>query len=437
MQKQVKYRIRRATIGTSITFHESDIVDGSAADLKYVLYTYNLGTDFYTTMDYDKDTGMCSVPSGSWTKLRIKELQDDRYYGPTQDFSCDIVLKPQQQEIADKLLQPEKLFGGLIQAPCGFGKTYLGTYLIGNHKKPALIVCHTKLLAYQWLGVLKKHVSGTEIGLVGDGVENIQPITVGIYKSLLTRLDKLQDKFEVMIVDESHLCVASTFSKVVNGINCKTKLALTATPTRKDGLHVTLPDYFSPNFLIAKDTDKITPRVEIQKTSVPFRVLNPKRDWTKQLTRLASNDSYLKLISEKARDKIAHGRCILILSERVDMLEQLQALIPRSTLLVGKTSNSDREEILENAGTKYDAILSTKIFDEGISCHRLDTLFITCPGNNPAKLEQRIGRIQREHPDKKDPLIVDFWLQGPIVARQQMNRLEWFKKQNFILDKQL
>lgn len=436
MQKQVKYTIKNAAIENKITFHESDIVEGSALDLKYVLYTYNLGNDFYCTLDYDKETGLCSVPSGSWYKLNIENLIDNRFVGRTQDFNCDIQLKDKQQEIAKKLLQPPKLYGGLIQAPCGFGKTYLGAYLIGNHRKPALIVCHTKLLAYQWKEVLDRHIKGTKIGMIGDGIEDIQPITVGIYKSLLTRLEKLKDKFEVMIVDESHLCVADTFSRVVNGINCKTKIALTATPTRKDGLHIALPDYFSPNYLIAKDTDKIVPHVEIQRTSVPFRVIQPKRDWTRQLTKLASNESYLNLIAEKAMHKIAYGRCILILSERVDMLERLKEKIPRSVLLIGKTSNDAREEILNNAGIKYDVILSTRIFDEGISCHRLDTLFLTCPGNNPAKLEQRVGRIQREHPDKKYPLIVDFWLQGPIVMGQQMNRLEWFKNENYKIDKE-
>jgi superfamily II DNA or RNA helicase len=436
MSKQLKYTIKKASISENIVFHEKDIVGASAKDLKYILFTYNLGTDFYSTLDYDPDTGICTVPSGSWNKLDILELEDNRFVGEEQDFSCDIVLKPQQQEIADKLLQPTKLYGGLVQAPCGFGKTYLGSYLIGNYRKPALIICHTKLLAYQWIDVLSKHISGTDIGLIGDGVEKIKPITVGIYKSLLTRLDKIKDKFEVIIVDESHLCVADTFSRVVNGINCKTKIALTATPTRKDGLHVALPDYFSCNYLVAKDTDKIIPHVEVEKTSIPFRVIQPKRDWTKQLTKLSRNEPYLNLIAEKAINKIAYGRCILILSERVEMLEALSSKIPKSVLLVGKTSNDKREEILSGAGTKYNAILSTKIFDEGISCHRLDTLFLTCPNNNPAKLEQRIGRIQREHPEKKYPLIVDFWLQGPIVLRQQMNRLEWYNKQNFIIDKQ-
>ena len=82
---------------------------------------------------------------------------------------------------------------------------------------------------------------------------------------------------------------------------------------------------------------------------------------------------------------------------------------------------------------KYKAVLSTKLFDEGISCHRLDTLYLTCPSNNPIKLEQRVGRIIREHPDKQVPMIVDWWLSGGIVARQQTKRLEWYKQRGYYI----
>lgn len=309
--------------------------------------------------------------------------------------------------------------------------SFLGGYLIANYGKSTIIVCHTKLLAYQWYDLLKQKIIGAEIGFIGDGKESIKPITVAIYKSLTTRMDKIKGKFEVALTDEAHLCVAETFSKVVNGIDAKVKIALTATPVRKDGLHVVFPDYFGPNKVIAKDEGKLQPEVQIIKTAIPFNVINPQRDWTKQLTKLGTNEQYLKLIATTASDKIAHGRCILILSERIDMLQRLSELIPRSVLLVGSTPAKDRENILEKAGIDYDAILTTKIFDEGISCHRLDTIMLTCPNNNHAKLEQRIGRILRAHKDKKEPLIIDFWLAGHIVMAQQKSRQEWYIKNNY------
>lgn len=429
MNSKVKYTIKRATISDKIYFHKSDLVDIDLHTLRYVLFTYNLVDNFYSTIEYDEETGMCSVPSGAWHKLNILELTDTRFVTDKQDWKFNGTLRPNQQETVDKLLTEEKLYSGLIQAPCGWGKTFAGTYIVGTYQKPTIIVCHTKLLAEQWHKELRNLISGTDIGFIGDGRETIKPITVGIYKSLIKRLDKIQNMFEVMFVDEAHLCPAETFSKVVNGINAKVKIALSATPWRKDGLHVILPDYFGPNRVIAKDVGKLIPSVELVKTTVPFPIINPNRDWTKQLSKLGGNTAYLNLIASHARDKIALGRCLLILSERIEMLEQLKALIPNSVLLVGATKN--RDEILNNAGTKYSAILTTKIFDEGISCHRLDTIYFTCPNNNAAKLEQRIGRIQREHPDKKAPLIVDFWLTGAIVQAQQRNRLEWYIRNNF------
>jgi superfamily II DNA or RNA helicase len=431
MTSKIQYKIKKATISDKIYFHKNDIVDVPFQDLKYVLFNYTLPDGFYSTLEIDEETNICSVPSGSWHKLNIESLEDKRAITEPQSWSFKGSLRPEQQSVADKMLQNGKLYSGLIKADCGWGKTFLGTYLIGNYKKSTLIICHTKLLAYQWLEALKDLVEGADIGFIGDGKESIKPITVGIYKSLLTRLDRLQNLFEVIFVDEAHLCPAETFSRAVNGINAKVKIALSATPTRKDGLHVILPDFFGPNKIVADSVDKLSAKVQIVATKVPFTIINPNRDWTRQLTKLSKNKPYLNLIAQTAIDKIAYGRCPLILSERLEMLEELQKLIPRSVLLIGNTKNTDREDILQNAGTKYSAILSTRIFDEGISCHRLDTLLFTCPGNNYAKLEQRIGRILRQHPEKQYPLILDFWLSGAIVYRQQQNRLEWYRKQNY------
>ena len=273
--------------------------------------------------------------------------------------------------------------------------------------------------------------SSNDIGFIGDGKLQVKDITVAIYKTLINHLDTLKNNFEVVLVDEAHLCPAEMFSKVVNGLSARTKIALSATPTRKDGMHIVLSDYFGPNRITAIDKARLTPSVEVVRTDINFRIRNPARDWALALNTLARNDNYIDLICDTARRKIALGRCILIVSERIDMLNGIHEKLEGSRLLVGATKNSDREYILENAGKSITAILSTKIFDEGISCHRLDTIFFTCPQNNYAKLEQRIGRIVREHEEKKFPLIVDFWLRGPIVKNMQEKRLQWYDKQQF------
>ena len=222
------------------------------------------------------------------------------------------------------------------------------------------------------------------------------------------------------------------FSHVVNNINAKVKIAITATPRRKDGKHIYLMDFFSQFRIAAEDLRAMAiPSVTVVKTDFKFTLIDPKRDWARAMNKLCSDDNYIDLIAAKAIAYIKQGRCPLIIGDRVDMLKHLQKRIPNSICVIGESKDRVREDALEGLGTAYKAILTTKLFDEGISCHRLDTLFFTCPSNNNVQWEQRIGRIERLHPDKQFPLIVDFWLSGGIVARQQVGRLAWYQQRGY------
>ena len=86
MNSKVKYTVKRATISDKIYFHKSDLVDIDLHTLRYVLFTYNLVDNFYSTIEYDEETGMCSVPSGAWHKLNILELTDTRFVTDRQDW---------------------------------------------------------------------------------------------------------------------------------------------------------------------------------------------------------------------------------------------------------------------------------------------------------------------------------------------------------------
>jgi hypothetical protein len=308
--------------------------------------------------------------------------------------------------------------------------TFTACAITARASVSTLVLVHTKLLFNQWIEEFKKQIPGIPIGMIGDGIYDPQAITVGIYKSVNNNLEHLRYNFSLVIVDECHLCPAEVFSHTLNGLAAKVKIGISATPRRKDGKHALLEDFFSNYKCIAKDTRLTTkPEIRLRRTDIPFFILNPKRDWTKALGKLASNSTYIDLIAGDAINLISRGRCLLILSERLEMLRQLKTKIPNSTLIIGETSKEERDDVLKNAGIKYDCLLSTRLFDEGISCHRLDTLLLPCPNNNPIKLEQRIGRIEREHPDKLTPLVIDYWLKGAIVQAQQARRLLWYQSQ--------
>jgi superfamily II DNA or RNA helicase len=426
-----KIKIKAAVISEKIYIRPEHINNISQLESAY---TYNLGEEFHCTIEYDDQNKLYSVPSNSYYKLDIDDIEDLRNFEDIQtslEFAGK--LRPEQEEVVDKFFNiGDRVRSGLIHAACSWGKSYASCGLIARANKPTLVLVHTKLLFDQWIDLLKTLIPNTPIGMVGDGKYDVQDITVGLYKTVLNNIDDLHDRFALLIVDEAHFSPADMFSSVVNSLNCRAKIAVTATPQRKDGKHIVFSDYFTPYVVKARESRKLSlPMVKIKQTSTQFIPINPKRDWVREVNKLSKNRQYMSVVKTQAMHYIQEGRCLLILGDRVEWLKQLQERIPKSVLLIGETKN--RDEILEGMGTEYNAVLTTKLFDEGVSCHRLDTLFLTFPSNNPIKLEQRIGRIQRDHPDKKYPLIVDFWLHGNIVEKHQENRLRWYKDREFII----
>jgi len=425
-----KAKVGHIVLAEKIYINKEQVEDH---DLLISLYTYDNGDEFLSTIEENDDYYI--VPSNSYYKLEWDSIEDNRNFKQLDyDLQFHGQLRPEQQEAVNKFLTRGRARSGLLQAKPGFGKTFAACSIITSNNTKTLILVHTKLLFRQWIEELEKQIPDTPIGKAGDGLWDIQDITVAIYKTAYNNLDKLINEFSTVFVDESHKCPAEMFSQVVNGINAKVKIALTATPKRKDGKHVYLNDYFSPFKVVAQDSrDLPTPSAQIIRTDFKFNIIDPKRDWARSLNKLAADKKYLEFIADKAVQYIKQGRCPLIIGERVQMLKDISALIPNSICVIGATTEDVRKDALENAGTKYSALLSTKLFDEGISCHRLDTLMLTCPSNNPIQLEQRIGRIERLHPDKQLPLIADFWLSGKVVSRQQIKRLEWYKQRGYYI----
>lgn len=422
--------IKKAIIKDKIYFYDKDCMFDDIDN--FALFSY--GDDHFSILEHitdnmeDIDNNLYALPSNCLEYLDIKELIDDRNF-PKYDTVSNpkIILRPEQKEGVDAFFNGDTLKSGLLHAECGWGKTFALSNLITRAKVKTLVIVHTKLLFNQWVEELNKQLVDEKIGKIGDGIFNLQPITVGIYKSVNNNIDSVKDNFGLVIVDEAHLCPAEVFSKTVNSINSKVKIAATATPRRRDGKHILLPYYFGSFVHIAEDSrEKEIPYVEIIKTDIPFFITNPKRDWAKALTKLGQDSNYINLIADEVNTSVLNGRCVLVLSERIAMLQELNKKIPNSVLLIGSTKKEDRDRILSSVGGNIKVILTTKLFDEGISCHRLDTIILTCPTSNTIKLEQRIGRICREHPNKKYPKIIEFALKGPIVQAQLAARIRWY-----------
>jgi superfamily II DNA or RNA helicase len=396
-------------------------------------FVYPLDDAYATTLAEDGDFYTLGV--GCLNRIRADKIIDQRITRKTNtQLNFTAKLHEAQQRTLDKFLAPDgNINSGIIKAKCGWGKSFWGTGLVCQVQEPTMILCHTKLLQSQWIELFKTCTDYSP-GIVGDGIYDPKEITIGLYISVHNRIADLKDRYTRVIVDEVHRCGADLFGTTLNYFDAYYKNGMSATPTRRDGRHILFPDYFTDLFVEAEEyRNLIRPFVEIKRVPLRFDVLNPTRDWAKALTKAFGNEKYLDMIARDVVELISDGRAILCLAPRTEALRYLQKKIPRSIVLDGSVKKSEeRDAILSKVGTEYDCVLTTTLFDEGISCHRLDTLVLTAPnGKNFGLLEQRIGRIQRELPEKQPALIRAYWLDNHILSKQQNIEYMWYNAQGY------
>ena len=102
-------------------------------------------------------------------------------------------------------------------------------------------------------------------------------------------------------------------------------------------------------------------------------------------------------------------RQVLVLSERIVQLKELQAICNDGVVLSGTTKKEDREKILNDMREGRAKILfsSYQLAKEGLDITSLDTLILATPVKDYAIVVQAIGRIARKAEDKKKPVVID------------------------------
>jgi len=422
-------KVPEITLKDKIYIKKDDI---SITDLQNE-FVYHIDETFATTLAEEGDYYTLGI--GCLNRVEADKVIDLRVKNKLNtQVNFTAKLHPAQQRTLEKFkTETGEIGSGILKAKCGYGKSFVGTALVCQVQEPTMILCHTKLLQSQWVELFKS-CTDYEPGIIGDGIYSPKEITIGLYISVYNKVEELKSKYTRVIVDEVHRCGAELFGNTLNHFESYYKNGMSATPNRRDGRHILFPDYFTSLFVEAEEyRNLITPFVEIKRVPLRFDVLNPTRDWARALTKTFGNEKYLDMIAKDISELISDGRAVLCLAPRTEALRYLQTKIPRSIVLDGSVKKSeDRDAILNKVGTEYDCVLTTTLFDEGISCHRLDTLVLTAPnGKNYGLLEQRIGRIQRELPEKQPALLRVYWLDNHILEKQQKIEYMWYNAQGY------
>lgn len=134
---------------------------------------------------------------------------------------------------------------GVVVLPTGTGKTHLANLAIEKAGRPTLIVTPTIDLLNQWYDELTLCFAA-EVGLLGGGYYEIKPLTVTTYDSAYLNMDRLGNKFGLLVFDECHHLPGPTYGQAATFAIAPFRLGLTATPERADNAHLALDHLVGP-----------------------------------------------------------------------------------------------------------------------------------------------------------------------------------------------
>lgn len=356
-------------------------------------------------------------------------IEDKRALNTIQDFPAfNGTLRSSQQEIVDDLSD-----NCIINARVGFGKTFTLLAIAAKLKQKTLVVVHTVALRNQWEKEVIKTL-GIKPGVIGSGKYNIDsPVVIANIQSLVKYIPLINREFGLLAIDEMHHVSSPTFSKVVDALFSRYKIGLSGTIERKDQKHVVFKDYFGYKIYKPDKENTMTPRVDVIHTGIGFSDFSS-APWAEKITVLKESYLYRDLVVAVADKYAREGHSVVIVSERVEFLKacSLASQFP-SEVLIGAVKEDARDKLIAKVYNKEVMQLwaTQSLVSEGLSINPLSCLILATPLNNMPLLEQLIGRIIREHPDKPTPVIVDLKLEGNTVTRQYNNRLGHYMKEGY------
>ena len=172
----------------------------SVSNPKYVqAVEYGRHTDEDPELYFWEQDGADSIilPRGAsrfvWDKLKEHcrpRFVDRRLKFQDVPFTFQGQLRPYQERALREL---HKAPFGTLMMSTGGGKTILALASIAERKQPAIVICHTKELLYQWRDRAMQFLGlkEDEVGLVGDGHYTIRPLTVALVQTARKHLDDL------------------------------------------------------------------------------------------------------------------------------------------------------------------------------------------------------------------------------------------------------
>jgi superfamily II DNA or RNA helicase len=333
---------------------------------------------------------------------------------------------------------------GVVVLPTGTGKTHMAHMAINRAERPTLVVTPTIDLLNQWYDELSLSFD-TDVGLIGGGSYEVKPLTVTTYDSAYMNMDRLGDRFGLIVFDECHHLPGPTYGLAATCSLAPFRLGLTATPERADNAHIQLDALIGPivyrreitqlrgeylahynvETLYVNLTDE--ERFRYEQAREVYRTflrehgidLSQPGSWGHFLYAVnrypSGRQAYLAYREQRSLALAAPAK-LQLLSRLLDIHNGDRVLIfthdnatvytiARQFLvpvITHQTKTKERREILLrfNAGT-YPIVATSHVLNEGVNVPEANVAIILSGTGSVREHVQRLGRILRKSGDKQ------------------------------------
>ena len=329
-------------------------------------------------------------------------------------------------------------FRGVVVLPTGAGKTLVAHMAIDDRRRGALVVTPTLDLVRQWHDGLRATFR-TQIGIVGGGDYDVQPLTVTTYDSAYLHMEHLGCRFGVVVFDECHHLPGESYALGARFCLAPFRLGLTATPERGDGREPILDELVGPivyrkdivelageylaNYETVRVTVDLSPteRSEYENARAIYRqflgdngisMAGP-RGFSDFIIRSSRTEEGQRAFAAYRRqreiaftapakldyvERLLHqhrgDRTIVFTQDNATVyLLSRKFLIPAIT---HHTKVSERSDILQGFSQgRYAAIATSKVLNEGVDMPEANVAIVMSGSGSVREHVQRLGRILR------------------------------------------
>jgi superfamily II DNA or RNA helicase len=396
------------------------------------LATYGDGKEFYAFRE-------------STTKWYVPRFHGIHKYGsvpvPLTGKSIQVnfngTIRKDQQDAVDAFMNSRC---GLLELPCGFGKTILALYLIHLIKKKTIVIVHKEFLLEQWIERIHEFLPEARIGRIqGDIIDIDKDIVIGMLQSISMKQypKEVFQEFGFTIIDETHHIAAEVFSNALFQLVTPYMLGLSATMERKDGLTKVFK-MFLGDIVYSAQREKTT--VFIHKVSYE----NDDEDYNKVIKNFKGETNYTSMI-KKISEFNPRKECILSIltkelehpsTKQVMILAHTKALLTylydaiehRKLGTVGYYVGGMKQTALKESEGKKIVIATFAMAEEALDIKTLTTLILATPKTDVTQAVGRILRVKHER-----PLVIDIVDSHPTFINQWKKRRAYYNSQSYTI----